>query len=195
MSADNLPATTMTDAEIVATVVEATQAWVEKAVIGLGLCPFAGPVQRAGGIRYVVSEARTTDALVAELTRELHALRDVSQAECETTLLIVPWILGDFLAYNEFLDVADATVDSLDLDGEIQIASFHPNYQFADAGIDDIENYTNRSPYPILHLLRESSVSLAVDSLPDPADIYRRNIVTLRRLGRDGWQQLFARHS
>ena len=195
MSPDKSPATTMTDAEIAATVVEATQAWVEKAVIGLGLCPFAGPVQRAGGIRYAVSAARTTDALVAELVGELRALRDALPTECETTLLIVPWILGDFLAYNDFLDVADATVDSLDLNGEIQIASFHPDYQFADAGIDAIENYTNRSPYPILHLLRESSVSRAVDSLADPADIYRRNIDTLRRLGRDGWQQLFARRS
>jgi hypothetical protein len=99
-------------------------------------------------------------------------------------------VLNDFLDYNDFLGVAEAAVADLGLEGVLQVASFHPQYQFAGTGPDDIENYTNRSPYPILHLLREASVERAVAAFPDTAQIYEKNIVTLRHLGHEGWLRL-----
>jgi len=171
-------------------VVAATREWLEKAVIGLNLCPFAKGVHAKGQIRYAVSSARTADDLLADLVAELHRLAAVDAEEIDTTLLIHPHTLADFNDYNDFLAVADAVVAQLGLEGSIQIASFHPHYQFADAAPDDIENYTNRSPYPILHLLRESSIDRAVAAFPDAADIFERNIETMRRLGIEGWQRL-----
>jgi uncharacterized protein len=174
------------DEEIVA----ATRAWLEKAVIGLDLCPFAKAVHLRDQIRYVVSDAETPEALLADLLRELQLLAAADPEEVETTLLIHPRALTDFLDYNDFLDVADAAVAGLGLAGEIQVASFHPRYQFAGTGPDDIENYTNRSPYPMLHLLREASVEHAVEGFPDASRIYEKNIETLRRLGAEGWRRL-----
>jgi hypothetical protein len=171
-------------------VIDATRAWVEKAVIGLNLCPFAKAVQVKGQVRYAVSDAGDADTLAADLQAELLALADADPARIDTTLLIHPGVLQDFLDYNDFLDAADACLEALELDGIIQIASFHPHYQFADSGPDDIENYTNRSPYPILHLLREDSIERAVAAFPDAGDIYERNMDTLRRLGLSGWQEL-----
>jgi hypothetical protein len=130
--------------------------------------------------------------LLVDLMRELQALQAADPAHCETTLLIHPYVLKDFLEYNAFLERADDAVAELGLEGEIQIASFHPEYQFQDAASDAIENYTNRSPYPMLHLLRESSVENAVTTHPDTTAIYRRNIATLRKLGLDGWRRLFV---
>ena len=169
-------------------VVLATRTWLEKAVIGLNLCPFAKPVRDR--IRYAVSVAETPDELRADLVDELQTLAAADPGEIETTLLIHPRVFPDFLDYNDFLEVADETLEELDLVGEIQVASFHPEYQFAGTEPDDIENYTNRSPYPMLHLLRESSVDAAVAAYPDTAQIYEKNIETLRALGHEGWRRL-----
>lgn len=173
-------------------VVAATRRWVDRAVIGLNLCPFAKAVQVRGQVRYVHCPATTPQALQAALADELQALARADPAVCDTTLLIHPGVLGDFRAFNDFLDVADATLEALGLAGVLQIASFHPQYRFAGTTRDAIENHTNRSPYPVLHLLRESSIDAAVAAFPDAADIYERNIETLRRLGRAGWRRLFA---
>lgn len=171
-------------------IVARTRAWLEKAVIGLDLCPFARAVHVRDQIRYVVSEAETPEALLADLIGELQALAAADPGEIDTTLLIHPRVLADFLDYNDFLGVAEAAVEDLGLAGVLQVASFHPRYQFAGTGPDDIENYTNRSPYPILHLLREESVERAVETFPDTSRIYEKNIETLRRLGREGWNRL-----
>jgi hypothetical protein len=173
-----------------AEVVAATRDWLEKAVIGLDLCPFARAVHVRNQIRYVVSEAETPEALLADLLRELRTLAAADPEEVETTLLIHPGTLADFLDYNDFLDVAEAAVESLGLAGEIQVASFHPRYRFAGTAPEDIENYTNRSPYPMLHLLREASVERAVEASPESSRIYEKNIATLRRLGHAGWRRL-----
>jgi len=169
-----------------------TRDWLEKAVIGLNLCPFAKAVVVKQQVRYVVSDATDEEQLLADLLQELEWLYDADPAQVETTLIIHPHVLVDFLDYNDFLDVADAAVSELNLDGEIQVASFHPDYQFADTQYDDIDNFSNRSPYPTLHLLRESSVEKAVAAFPDAANIYARNIETLRQLGHPGWKALWT---
>lgn len=173
-----------------AAVIDLTRAWVEKAVIGLNLCPFAKAVHVKKQIRYVVCDATTPEELLGVLMDELQTLSDLSPEEVDTTLLIHPHVLNDFLDYNEFLDVADTALEDMDLAGELQVASFHPQYQFADSGPDDIDNYTNRSPYPTLHLLREDSIERAVEAFPDAAEIFEKNIETVRALGRAGWDKL-----
>jgi hypothetical protein len=172
-------------------VVKATRDWLEKAVIGLNLCPFAKSVHLHDRIRYCVSAATSQAQLLEDLMAELRALDSADPAQCETTLLIHPRVLAEFLDYNAFLAQADDAVRELGLEGVLQVASFHPRYQFADAGADDIENYTNRSPYPMLHLLREASVERVVTTYPDTTDIYRKNIATLRALGHEGWRRLW----
>jgi hypothetical protein len=169
-----------------------TRHWLERAVIGLNLCPFAKAVYVKQQVRFVASDATTPEALLEALIAELEFLRDADPQAIDTTLLIHPQVLTDFLDYNDFLDVAEAAVTELDLDGEIQIASFHPDYRFADSYEDAIENYSNRSPYPMLHLLREASVERAVDAFPDADGIVDRNTATLRGLGLTGWRQLMA---
>jgi len=167
-----------------------TRRWLERAVIGLNLCPFAKAVVAKEQVRFVLSDATTPEALLAELGEELLRLRDTPAEQIDTTLLIHPQVLGDFLDYNDFLDDADALVEALALDGVLQVASFHPDYQFAGSAPDDVENFTNRAPYPILHLLREDSVARAVAAFPDPDAIVERNIETLRGIGVDGWKKL-----
>jgi len=174
-------------------VLAATKQWLEKAVIGLNLCPFAKAVYIKDQIRYAVSRAATPGDLLAELTAELQGLVAADPLVTDTTLLIHPRVLVDFLEYNDFLGVADAAVAELGLEGVLQIASFHPRYQFAGSDPEDIANYTNRSPYPMLHLLREASVDRAVAAFPEAAEIYERNIATLRLLGREGWRRLGLR--
>lgn len=181
------PATTIVSPEQAAA---DTRAWLEKAVIGLDLCPFAKAVHVRDQVRYAVSEAETADGLLEDLIQELQTLQAADPAETDTTLLIHPYVLADFLDYNDFLAAAEAAVEELGLTGEIQVASFHPRYQFEGTAPDDVENYTNRSPYPTLHLLREASVERAVAAFPDPAAIYEKNIATLRRLGIEGWERL-----
>ena len=167
-----------------------TRRWLERAVIGLNLCPFAKAVAAKDQVRYVLSEADTEDALLEDLGAELLRLRDTPADEVDTTLIVHPHVLGDFLDYNEFLDAADALVAELDLEGVLQVASFHPQYQFAGTSPDDIGNYSNRSPWPTLHLLREDSVERAVAAFPDPDAIVDRNLETLQKLGHDGWRKL-----
>jgi len=168
-----------------------TRRWIERAVIGLNLCPFAKAVYIKEQVRFVLSDATTPEALLEQLAEELVLLRDTDPAQVDTTLIIHPDVLVDFLDYNDFLDNADAAVEALDLQGILQVASFHPDYQFAGAAPDDISHYTNRSPYPTLHLLREDSVERAVAAFPDPDVIVERNVQTLDRLGHEGWRKLF----
>jgi uncharacterized protein len=163
-------------------VIAATSDWLDRVVIGLGLCPFAKAVQARQQVRYCVTEARDAGQLLTVLEEELRALMAADPQVVDTTLLIHPAALGDFLDYNDFLTEADDKLVELELDGELQVASFHPDYCFADAAPGDAANFTNRSPYPMLHLLREASVSRAVESFPDAASIYERNIATLRGL-------------
>jgi hypothetical protein len=172
------------------TIIADTVNWLEKAVIGLNLCPFAKAVHVKKQIRYVVSAADTPEQLLQELMDELQLLSDSDAEAIDTTLLIHPYVLTDFLDYNEFLDVADAAVEDLDLAGELQVASFHPQYQFADTHAGDIGNFTNRSPYPTLHLLREDSIERAVDAFPEASKIFEKNIATLEQLGHEGWDKL-----
>jgi hypothetical protein len=171
-------------------ILAATKQWLEKAIIGLNLCPFARAVYVREQIRYVVSEAESPEALLADLLGELQGLAAADPGEIDTTLIIHPRVLGDFLDYNDFLGIADAAVVDLGLEGVIQIASFHPEYQFAGSAPDDVENYTNRSPFPILHLLREASVERAVAAFPEASEIYEKNMATMRRLGHEGWRRL-----
>jgi hypothetical protein len=173
-------------------VISATKTWVERSVIGLNLCPFADNPYRSGRVRFCVSEQRSAAGLLEDLKSELTRLAAADPAQCETTLLIHPWVLSDFVEFNNFLEACDAAVAELDLEGELQVASFHPQYQFAGTQPDDIENYTNRSPYPTLHLLREASVERAVAAVGDTDEIYLRNIRTLRILGHAGWQRLWS---
>ena len=172
-------------------VLAATRRWLEKAVIGLNLCPFAKAVHARRQIRFVVSQARSEEALLEDLLHELQLLAAADPADIDTTLLVHPFVLRDFLDYNDFLDIADAAVGELDLEGVLQVASFHPDYQFADSEADDPANFSNRAPYPTLHLLREDSVDRAVAAFPQADRIYEANIDTLRRLGRDGWDALW----
>ncbi len=172
--------------------IAATTLWLERAVIGLNLCPFARAPHVQGKLRMRVSHARDTDSLLDDLCGELQSLHALTADECETGLLIHPWVLNDFLDYNDFLDVADAAVQTLGLEGEWQVASFHPHYQFADSTTDAIENFSNRSPYPTLHLLREASIERAMESMTDTDSIYRRNMDTLQRLGIAGWRALWT---
>jgi hypothetical protein len=172
--------------------IAATRRWLERAVIGLNLCPFAKGVVVKDQVRYVLSAATTPDALLEELAYELVRLQQTEPEQVDTTLLIHPQVLTDFLDYNDFLDTADAAVEALGLDGEIQVASFHPDYQFADTAYDDVGNCSNRSPYPMLHLLREASVERAVAAFPDPDVIVERNLETLEKLGIEGWRKLLA---
>jgi hypothetical protein len=171
-------------------IVVATRRWVERAVVGLNLCPFAKAVVVKEQVRYVVSPARTPEELLEQLMNELQDLADADPEQVDTTLLIHPFVLNDFLDFNEFLDVADAAIEDMKLDGDIQVASFHPDYQFADTDINDISNYTNRAPYPILQLLREESIDRAVEAIPDAAEIFEKNIETLEKLGHEGWDKL-----
>nr|WP_315481287.1 DUF1415 domain-containing protein [uncultured Undibacterium sp.] len=182
----------MVDAQIKDDIVIAqTKLWLEKAVIGLNLCPFAKGVHIKDQIRYFVSHATTTEELIKDLMAELEVLAEVNPEKIDTTLLIHPFVMQDFLDYNDFLEVADATLEELDLDGILQVASFHPQYQFEDAAPDDIDNYTNRSPFPTLHLLREDSIDKAVEAFPEAEQIYEKNMQTLRALGHDAWKKLF----
>lgn len=173
-------------------VIAATRRWLARAVIGLNLCPFAKAVDAKDQIRYVVSQARTDEELLVDLGRELQILASADPEVCDTTLLIHPYALTDFLDYNDFLDVADAAIDEMGLGGVLQVASFHPDYQFAGTAVDDVGNCTNRSPYPTLHLLREDSVDRAVEAFPEADRIYATNIETLERLGHAGWMKLWA---
>ena len=173
-----------------ALVIEDTRRWVQRAVIGLNLCPFAKSVEVKKQVRYVVSHAARTKPLLVDLKRELLALAAADATVLDTTLLVAPDGFADFLEFNDMLDRADKLLVDLDLDGVLQIASLHPQYQFADAEPDDITNFTNRAPYPTLHLLREESVDRAVAAFPNAEAIFETNMQTMQDLGPDGWATL-----
>jgi len=162
-----------------------TRAWVDRAVIGLNLCPFAKAVQVKGQVRYVFSDATNEQALLDMLCAEMHYLAEADPAKIDTTLIVHPHVLADFEDFNDFLDAADAAVEQLGYGGVLQVATFHPQYQFADTDPSDITNATNRSPYPTLQLLREESVDRAVDAFPEAETIYETNMRTLEALGQD----------
>ncbi|AJY14183.1 DUF1415 domain-containing protein [Burkholderia dolosa] len=170
-------------------ILAATRHWLERAVIGLNLCPFAKSVYVKDQVRYAISEATTLEDALADLESELRALEAADPQQIDTTLVIYPHAFADFVDFNDVLSFADRLVQQLRLDGVLQIASFHPQYRFEGSEPDDIENYTNRAPYPILHLLREDSIARAVDAFPDASAIYEKNQETLRRLGHDGWRE------
>jgi len=169
-----------------------TRAWVDRAVIGLNLCPFAKAVQTRNQIRYVVCAAQDVDTLLATLSQEMDHLVASDPALVDTTLIIHPLVLNDFLDFNDFLGAADELLEQLGYEGTLQVASFHPKFQFAGTRVDDVSNATNRSPYPTLHLLREASVDRAVAAFPDAESIYEKNIRTLEALGTAGFAALQA---
>lgn len=171
-------------------IIAATRNWLERAVIGLNLCPFAKGVHVKGQIRYVVSTAQNDNALLDDLERELKFLTEAAPEDVDTTLLITPDVLADFGDFTDFLDLVEVVLRTQGLGGVLQVASFHPDYVFADAEADDIANHTNRAPYPTLHLIREASLARATAAYPDADDIYERNIETLRQLGHQGWRAL-----
>ena len=164
--------------------------WLEKAVIGLNLCPFAKGVHVKEQIHYVVSDADDVEGVAQALHRELEALAEISPDKRDTTLLVLPYALHDFLDFNDFLELADELVESMDLAGILQVASFHPHFQFEGTLADDVTNCTNRAPYPTLHLLREESIDRAVEAFPDAEAIFEGNIAKLQALGDAGWAAL-----
>jgi len=174
-------------------VIAATRHWVEKVVIGLNLCPFAKAIYVKNQVRFVVSAALHLDGLLEDLDRELDFLAAADPEAIDTTLLIHPTLLQDFLDFNDFMQLAEAAVGEHGLEGVIQIASFHPAFQFEGTAPDDIGNYTNRAPFPTLHLLREASIERGVAAFPEAETIYERNIETLQALGHAGWQALWRK--
>ncbi|MGN6581486.1 MAG: DUF1415 domain-containing protein [Bordetella sp.] len=167
-----------------------TQRWVEMAVIGLNLCPFAKAVQIKGQVRYAVSDAVDEEGVLADLEDELMLIAEADPEAIDTTLLILPEALHDFYDFNEFGELSDRLLKRMRLVGELQVATFHPAFQFADTDPDDVGNYTNRSPYPTLHILREASIDRAVEAFPEAETIYEKNIETLESLGIEGWRKL-----
>ncbi|MBD7961797.1 DUF1415 domain-containing protein [Comamonas avium] len=171
-------------------VIADTVRWLEKAVIGLNLCPFAKSVHVKGQIHYVVSQASDAEGVAIDLHRELEALAESSPEKRDTTLLILPQAFAEFLDFNDFTELADDLVEELDLGGILQVASFHPLFQFEGTDVDDVTNCTNRAPYPILHLLREDSIDKAVEAFPEAEMIYERNMQVLGEMGIEGWLDL-----
>ena len=168
----------------------ATRRWLERAVIGLNLCPFAKAVYVKQQVRFMLSDAATEEELLTDLGEELQRLHGTDPNEIDTTLIVHPWVLTDFIDYNDFLDLVDGLIAELDLEGELQVASFHPDYQFADSAFDDPGNCTNRAPYPTLHLLREASLDKAVATYPDYDVIVERNLQTMSGLGLSAYNDL-----
>ncbi|VVE39742.1 DUF1415 domain-containing protein [Pandoraea terrigena] len=197
MTEKTLPAADATrpsgEAPATEAVIAATRHWLTRAVIGLNLCPFAKAVHVKGQIRYVVSAARDTEGALRDLERELQWLAEADPQAVDTTLLIMPGALLDFHEYNDALFFAQRMLKLLHLDGELQIASFHPEYQFEGTSPGDVENYTNRSPYPIWHLLRESSIDRAVEAFPEAEAIFERNEALMRQMGVAGYHAWMAR--
>ena len=172
------------------TVSEHTKQWLEKAVIGLNLCPFAKAPHVKNLVRIVVSETRHLDGFLEDLDRELQLLGNTPASELETTLLVHPTLFPDFETFNQMLEIADDAVVENELEGIVQIAPFHPDFQFEGTEADDISNYTNRSPYPTLHLIREDSIAKATEAFPDASAIFDRNIALLEKMGHEGWDKL-----
>ncbi len=179
-----------TESEWESLAIAETRKWLERAVIGLNLCPFAKAVHVKGQVHYVVSASDLRSEWLTLLRQELLALQQTAPTDRDTTLLILPIAMPDFLEFSHFLPDADRVLRKLGLEGEFQIASFHPRFQFAGTDPDDITNYTNRAPYPTLHLLREASIAKAVAAFPDAESIFEKNMQTLEQLGHAGWREL-----
>jgi len=171
----------------------AVRHWLETIVIGLNLCPFAARPFRAGQVRIYVSDASDEVALLTELQLELKRLDETPATELQTTIIAIRQLLPDFLDYNDFLEKVDDLLEHFEWSGEYQVASFHPLYQFAGTRPDDAENLTNRSPVPLLHILREDSVEAAIESHPDPEGIPIANIARIRALTAAQRLALFGR--
>lgn len=169
-------------------IVASVRQWVESFVVDMKLCPFAERELVKNRVRFAVTEVTTEEQLLKALQAELALLN--KDPSVETTLLIHPKVLQDFADYNQFLDHADRLLAQMGLEGVCQIASFHPDYQFAGTGPDDAENYTNRSPYPVLHIIREESLEQAIADFPDVDQVPARNIEQMKRMGRDKLQAL-----
>ena len=178
------------EATIVASIEQDTRRWLERAVIGLNLCPFAKAVHTKGQIHYAVTAAADAESLLLALADELAALVERDPEQRSTTLLVAPFLFPNFLDFNDCLALADQLLVEMKLDGVLQIASFHPQFQFAGTSPDDIANATNRAPYPTLHLLREASIDAAVVAFPEAESIYLKNIATLEALGPAGYAAL-----
>jgi uncharacterized protein len=174
-------------------VIAETRLWLERAVIGLNLCPFAKAVHVKGQVHYAVSEAADWEGILQDLVQELHALLALPAAQRDTTLLVLPAGPRDFIEFTGLVAQGERVLVQEGARGTVQLASFHPSFEFAGSDPDEIANFTNRSPHPCLHLLREDSIARAVEAFPDAAAIYEANIATLHRLGRAGWDELFAR--
>lgn len=171
-------------------VIDAMRQWLEKAVIGLNLCPFAKSVYVKKQVRFVVSHARHLDAFLEQLDEELDLLAAADPEAIDTTLLIHPTLFPDFVHFNDMAGMAEEAVLEHDLEGILQVASFHPQFQFEDTAPEEMGNYTNRAPYPTLHLIREASLAKAVAAYPDAETIYERNIEVMNKLGLEGWKAL-----
>ncbi len=172
------------------TVIADTRRWLERAVIGLNLCPFAKGVEAKNQIHFAVSGAQDERGVLSDLQRELEALAEANPERRDTTLLMLPFAFPDFLAFNDFLEAADDLVEAMDLAGILQVAPFHPRFQFEGTGPEDTSNNTNRAPYPTLHLLREESIDRAVEQFPEAEAIFERNIEVVEKLGAEGWKAL-----
>jgi hypothetical protein len=172
------------------TILANTRLWLEKAIIGLNLCPFAKAVYVKNQVKLVVSQARHLDDFLEDLDRELLFLANCSPEEADTSLLIHPTLFADFLLFNDMMELADQAITDHQLEGVIQLAPFHPEFQFEGTNADDISNYTNRSPYPTIHLIRESSIDKAIAAIPNPDTIFERNIALLEEMGHEGWAAL-----
>ena len=172
------------------TLIQHTRIWLEKAVIGLNLCPFAKAPYVKNRVRISVSHTKHLDGFLEDLDRELQLLGNTPADTLETTLLIHPDLFPDFFVFNDMLDIAEQAIVDNELEGVIQIAPFHPNFQFDGTDADDISNYTNRSPYPTLHLIREDSIAKASAAFPNAAAIFERNIALLEEMGQTGWDKL-----
>ncbi|AWI75323.1 MAG: DUF1415 domain-containing protein [Betaproteobacteria bacterium HGW-Betaproteobacteria-13] len=165
--------------------------WLDDVVIGLNLCPFAAKPRAEDRVRICVSHATTDEALLDDMQAELERLSDTPASELETTVLAIPDMLSDFEDYNQFLDLVDLWLQQFGWEGELQVASFHPDYQFADTEADDAGNLTNRSPWPLLHMIREESLEHALAHFPDPEGIPERNVLRMEQLSEDERKRLF----
>ncbi len=170
---------------------EIVEKWLDDVVIGLNLCPFAAKPRRNNQIRFTVSDAKTSEDLLTHLYGELQLLEDTPATDIETTLIIIPHLLANFDDYNQFLDVVDGLLIEFGWEGIFQVASFHPDYCFAETEPDSTENLTNRSPYPILHIIREASMEKALENMAAPDEVFKRNIKTMQRLSESEIESLF----
>ncbi len=172
--------------------IKIVEKWLDEIVVGLNFCPFASKACRNDQIRFIKSEANSTEELLLNLQDEITLLDQAPSTEIETTLLIIPDMLTKFDDYNQFLDLVDQLLIQSEWEGIFQVASFHPDYCFADTEPDSVENLTNRSPYPILHILREESIEEALENITEPDEIYKRNIQTMKNLSADQIKVLFS---